>query len=80
LPHSVTVQAKQRLNNLWPIAHKDYKPALGEVSSYIDTMDELATHSISYETASKRLDEIFGRINAIEGDPNLLEKLIREGY
>jgi hypothetical protein len=80
LPHSVTVQAKQRLNNLWPIAHADYKPILGDVSSYMDTMDELANHSISYETATKRLDDIIGRITAIEGDPNLLEKLIREGY
>jgi hypothetical protein len=32
-------------------------------------MDEVVTYSISYETAAERLDDIGGRIDAVEVDP-----------
>jgi hypothetical protein len=80
LPKPVTVAARKRLAVLRPIAHKDYQPAVGDVGALIETMDELADHSISLATAERRLQDVQARIGEVVGDAKAVERAVREGY
>lgn len=80
LPKAVTITARKRLATLRPIAHKDFQPMLADVGTFIETMDELADHSISAATAERRLQDSQARVSAVVDDPKFVENLIREGY
>ncbi|HYE20014.1 MAG TPA: S16 family serine protease [Tepidisphaeraceae bacterium] len=81
IPVTVTNNARRRIQKLRPIVHKDLQVILNDLSALVEKVEAAATGKAKEEEVAERREVLFQHLAGISADkPEVLEKLVREGY
>jgi hypothetical protein len=80
LPVQVTALARKRLAALRAMTSPELQPLIADAAAYVEAFDGLAAKVVSREAFMARARNFAARAATLDGDPDFVEKLVREGY